>query len=817
MPQDTLNGKLPLGKIHIAAGKPILLDKDTDTDIKFDRLASEIQNRQQALLFISPYHVKGAELLLKLDYAVIAEALHHLGCKFWPTTSPSSVSPEIFAPTSISESWSIMMQFAHLITPHLKESHSFWANWLCPFELLSSSCVDKPDSVTRLVNSFVEMFDRAEHAVNLAVQELNDIGICRLSREHVVHVAKRNQTDTIPDELLHAYASMKVINDYPPVQIDSLPPRSLDAGNEHEDLGMWGFKDSRFKVRPDANGNPTVVMSGSRYGISGKPLRKLVPFIEAETKTIVEVYKEPVAVIGLDVNRCDLSDDDIKSITSIVSRISLAPGTRTRHGIGHSQAEAYQLRQNCNVRVPDIVVWPSNESEIEILIRMAKERSWNLIPHGGGTNVSQATKCPSKSADSRPVVSVDMTELKSILYVNEEDGLAHVQAGITGRELVDQMRRRGYTIGHEPDSLEFSTLGGWIATKASGMKRSKYGNIEDIVVDIRVAAAGGPVWQGNSVHGSTAPGRQSRGPDLLSLFLGSEGCLGIITSAVIRIWPLPPVHQYDSVLFADFRTGLEFAQSVSKLGPFMPASVRLLDNAHFRLGQALREDASFLESVGAAVWHLASSTLRSMSSKTMVCATLSFEGSHDEVREQKRQIKKLVNRHGGLSLGSNVGRSGYELTYVIAYLRDFALSYNYLGDSFETFAPWSKVQEVITATKSKVIEEHKRRLLPGEVFVGCRVTQLYHDGACIYFYVCMFSGTVDDASCVFSEIENSARQEILRHGGSLSHHHGVGKIRNEFLRTMDSKAFRESVLAVKNGLDPTNTFGAGNGFFGSFM
>ena len=806
---------MPLGKIHVAAGKPILLDSDNDTDIKFDRLASEIQDRQQALIFVSPYHIQGAELLLGLDYGVIAEALHHLGCKFWPAMLPCSDLPKMFAPTSISESWSITMQFAHLVAPHLKESHSFWADWLCPFELLSSSDVGQSDSVTRLVSSFEDMFDRAEQAINLALDELNGIGICTLSREHVVRVARRNQPLTIPDELLHAYASMKVIGDKPPVQIDTLPPRSLDAGNEHEDLGLWGFKDSRFQVRPDANGNPTVVMSGNRYGISGKPLKKLIPFIEAETKTQIDIYKEPMGVTGLDVARCELPDDDIKSIKSIVSRMSLEPGVRVRHGTGHSQAEAYQLRRHGNIRVPDIVVWPSNESEIEILIRKAKERSWNLIPHGGGTNVSQATKCPSKSADSRPIVSVDMTELKHILCVNEEDGLAHVQAGITGRELVDQMRRRGYTIGHEPDSLEFSTLGGWIATKASGMKRSKYGNIEDIVVDIRVAGACGLVWQGSSVNESTTPGRQSRGPDLLSLFLGSEGCLGIIISAVIRIWPLPPVNHYDSILFADFKTGLDFAQNVSKLGPFMPASVRLLDNAHFRLGQSLREDASFLEIAGAAALHLVSSTFRSMSWKTMVCATLSFEGSHDEVREQRRQIKKLANRYGGLSLGSNVGRSGYELTYVIAYLRDFALSYNYLGDSFETFAPWSKVQQVITATKSKIIEEHDRRRLPGEVFVGCRVTQLYHDGACLYFYVCMYCGTVDDASSVFTEIENSARQEILRHGGSLSHHHGVGKVRNEFLRTMDSKAFRESLLVVKNGLDPTNTFGAGNGVFGS--
>lgn len=119
-----------------------------------------------------------------------------------------------------------------------------------------------------------------------------------------------------------------------------------------------------------------------------------------------------------------------------------------------------------------------------------------------------------------------MTDMKRILWVNEEDGVAHVQAGITGSELVEEMKHRGYTIGHEPDSLEFSTLGGWIATKASGMKRSKYGNIEDLVLDIRVAGSTGMFWKGDKNTQEAAPGRESRGPDLISIFLGSEGRLG---------------------------------------------------------------------------------------------------------------------------------------------------------------------------------------------------------------------------------------------------------------------------------------------------
>ena len=173
--------------------------------------------------------------------------------------------------------------------------------------------------------------------------------------------------------------------------------------------------------------------------------------------------------------------------------------------------------------------------------------------------------------------------------------LAHIEAGITGRALVQEMARRGYTIGHEPDSIEFSTLGGWIATKASGMKRNKYGNIEDIVKSVRIAGSGGLLWRGNRNEETVVNGRESRGMDLNSVAIGSEGSFGIVTSAVVRIWPLPECQDHDSVIFPDFEHGLRFARDVARLGPNVPSSVRLLDNEHFRLGQALQGDSSLIE------------------------------------------------------------------------------------------------------------------------------------------------------------------------------------------------------------------------------
>jgi alkyldihydroxyacetonephosphate synthase len=171
----------------------------------------------------------------------------------------------------------------------------------------------------------------------------------------------------------------------------------------------------------------------------------------------------------------------------------------------------------------------------------------------------------------------------------------------------------------------------------------------------------------------------------------------------------------------------------------------------------------------------------------------------------------LATKHGGTCVGSRIGKSGYELTFSIAYLRDFALTYNFLAESFETFAPWSKVDTIIQATKERIKREHQLRSLPGEPFVGSRVTQLYHEGACLYFYFCMNIRGVTNPSSVFAEIEHAARQEILRNGGSLSHHHGIGKLRSDFASEMDSGAYRTFMTSLKKAADPFNTFGARNG------
>jgi alkyldihydroxyacetonephosphate synthase len=381
--------------------------------------------------------------------------------------------------------------------------------------------------------------------------------------------------------------------------------------------------------------------------------------------------------------------------------------------------------------------------------------------------------------------------------------MACIQAGAIGRNIAAQLRTYGYTMGHEPDSVEFSTLGGWIATNASGMKKNKYGNIEDLVLDVTVATADGKLDRAICVP------RESIGSDLRRLLFGSEGTLGIITSAVVKIFPLPEVQAYGSVLFPTFEDGFAFVRELARESA-LPASVRLIDNAQFKFGMALKAATQGLGALKSRAEKFFVTKLKGFDPDKMVVCTLVFEGTAREVADQERTVYRLASRHGGMKAGAENGRRGYQLTFSIAYIRDFLMNYYIVAESFETSAAWSDVLPLIANVTRRLEAEYKARNLPHKVFVTARVTQMYQTGAAIYFYFGFYFKGVPHPSRVYHELENIAREEILRSGGSLSHHHGVGKIRQEFLPAVMSPAALEWKRGLKRSLDPANIFGAGN-------
>lgn len=565
----------------------------------------------------------------------------------------------------------------------------------------------------------------------------------------------------------------------------------------------WGYRDTHFVVNPDGS----VKVTGDRYAVSGYDMPGFIPFLE-------ETLDIKLDLNDIKPERADKPVPPPVVNAAFVSALAAAlPAGRTsddpRERLIHSHGqttvdEIYQVLYAHLDRVVDLIVYPETHEEAAALVALAATHGVCLVPFGGGTSVSAALKLP--PGETRMIVSVDMRRMDAIEWIDRENMRACVQAGITGKHLEERLAAEGLTCGHEPDSVELSTLGGWIATNASGMKKNRYGNIEDIVENVTMVTTEGVIE-----HLADMP-RVSMGVEPRRLAFGSEGNLGLITRAVIRVHKLPEVKEYGSYVFRDFKTGTAFLYDLMQTG-VLPASIRLVDNVQFRFGQALKARPTGQEKLMSRVQQTFLESVKGFDLRQMSAATVVMEGSAAEVEFQKAEIKRVAARHGGVSGGSHNGRRGYMLTYAIAYIRDFLTDYHIIGETYETTVPWSRVHEVIEAVEKRSIEMHREFGLPGRSYVSPRITQLYHTGVCIYFTHGFSTRGVADPDRAFAAIEHEMRETIMAHGGSISHHHGVGKLRRDFVpRTMTPAAI-EMLREMKTAADPTNVFGIANNVF----
>lgn len=577
-------------------------------------------------------------------------------------------------------------------------------------------------------------------------------------------------------------------------------PAQVSIGaDEAESWENWGFRDTSFAI----NDRETVEITGSRYELSGKELPRLLPWIRETLGIDLDASDQHKNAYPTEIPAPVESAAFSKAIGGFLTekQIDIDGENRLRHGHGHTQEEMFAIKHKKLGRVPDMVVYPENEDQVAALISAAKLHDAVLLPFGGGTNVTDALRC--RNEEKRVIVSVDMRRMNRVLWIDKENMMACIEAGAVGRHIMSQLAEYGVSMGHEPDSVEFSTLGGWIATNASGMKKNKYGNIEDIVIDITVATADGKLER------TTAAPRESVGPDMRRLIFGSEGTLGIVTSAIVKLFPLPEAQAYGSVLFPSYEDGYAFIQELAHTST-PPASVRLVDNLQFQFGLALKPASSGLKVWKSSIERFVVTKVKGFDPYKMVALTLVFEGSRNEVDRQQRDVYRIAAKHGGMKAGAENGRRGYQLTYSIAYIRDFLMNYYIIAESFETSCSWSDALMICENVKQVLRDEYTKRGLPGKPFVTSRITQVYRTGVAIYFYFGFYYKGVENPSKVYLELENIAREEILRCGGSLSHHHGIGKIREAYLPDIMSKTGLKWKQEIKHGLDPQNVFGAGN-------
>jgi alkyldihydroxyacetonephosphate synthase len=457
---------------------------------------------------------------------------------------------------------------------------------------------------------------------------------------------------------------------------------------------------------------------------------------------------------------------------------------RVLHAYGRSYSDIVRAFRGRYDHVPDLIARPRDEAEVEAVLRWALEAGAAVIPYGGGTSVVGGIEPRVDPSRFAGVVTIDMRGLDRVLEVDPVSLSARIQAGATGPGLEGQLREHGLTLRHFPQSFEFSTLGGWIATRAGGHFATLYTHIDDLVESVRAITPAG-LWASRRLPGSGAGVSPDR------LLLGSEGTLGIITEAWVRVRPRPRFRSSAGVRFPSFAAGAEAARAVVQSG-LNPAGCRLIDPTEAALTGAGDGGHALLvlgfESPARDTEPLLESALE-------VCA------EHGGACSPREPRGKPPREGGADAVGS------WRQAFLRApYLRDMFVAMGVLSETFESAVTWERFPDfhraVTAATVSAV------RASSGAGTVTCRLTHVYPDGAAPYFTVLAPARRGHEVE-QWAQIKQAASEAILRAGGTITHHHAVGRDHRPWYDRQRPDPFAVAFSAAKRALDPAGALNPG--------
>lgn len=475
---------------------------------------------------------------------------------------------------------------------------------------------------------------------------------------------------------------------------------------------------------------------------------------------------------------------------------------RVIHSYGKSFRDLWRVRQGMVDNPPDWVIYPETEEDVVAVIAAAATHGVVVVPFGAGSNI---TGCVEPSdRQGRPVVSLDMKRMDRVLAVDTASGLARIQAGALGPRMEEQLATHGFTLGHFPDSFQFSTLGGWIATRSAGMQSDKYGKIEDMVVALRVVTPSGTIVT------RTVP-RAASGIDLNHLCIGSEGTLGVITEATMRVHPHAPMQDTRGYLFRSFADGIA-AMRDCVAADCLPSMTRVNDPGKTSLSFAFRPRRKGLARFTEPLLKKLLGRIHRLDFET-VCLTLTtYEGTAEQVRRQRREVEAIYRRHGAVCLGSGPGRSFQKAKYDFPYTRDFLMDRGLIADVSETATTWSNLMPMYEAASAAVVRAMAE--MGAKPWVGCHLSHSYRTGASLYFtFACkeLPGRTLEQ----YLRAKKAIQDCFLAQGGTLSHHHAVGLEHLPWLEDEVSPAGLRAVAAIKQGVDPVGIMNPGKLVAGS--
>jgi alkyldihydroxyacetonephosphate synthase len=530
---------------------------------------------------------------------------------------------------------------------------------------------------------------------------------------------------------------------------------------------------------------------GVSFSHEDKP--DLAPFIGKHLRLdVTRVAARPVPFGDLELAEPALPDELRAALEAAVgaAHVSTEPLDRIVHARGKCLRDLVRHRSGDVGRVPDAVVRPGSEAEVEAIVRAALEADCVLIPFGGGTNISGSLEA--MEDDPRPVLSVDMGRMDRVTDIDEESGLARVQAGVFGPHLEEQLGARGWTAGHFPDSFTHSTLGGWIATRSSGMQSDKYGDIADLTRAVRVVTPAG-ILVTRPVPASAA------GPDVRQMVLGSEGRLGIITEATIDVHRVPAERLVLGYLFPDWARGLAAMRELAA-SDAAPSVTRVSDSPETRFSFATKKAPSALDRVKSRALMTFLQRRRHYDLDALCLSFIGFEGSERHVARQRRLVRKIVARHGGLCIGRGPGELYDQKKFDTPYIRDYLLDRGALADVSETSAPWSVLPKLYDDVMAAGRGAFAQLGVTG--YLMCHLSHSYHSGACLYFTFAINPSGVRAPLEEYDTVKSAIQQAFVDGGATLSHHHAVGTEHARWLEQDISAPGVAMLRALLEGVDP---------------
>lgn len=445
--------------------------------------------------------------------------------------------------------------------------------------------------------------------------------------------------------------------------------------------------------------------------------------------------------------------------------VSSDPGDLRAHAFDHSADAFISLRAGAEFRRPSCVVRPNSVQQVAEVMSWADMTRTAVVPYGGGSGV-----CGSIVGLNDAIV-VDVSRIDAIVDLDETSQLVTVQAGVLGARLAEWLEARGYTLGHEPQSVAISTVGGWIATQACGQLSARYGGIEDLIAGLEAVLPGGRV-----LRSKVAP-RTATGPDVARLLVGSEGTLGIVTEATFRVARIPQQRVDVCLSFDHMTNGFHGCRALAQ-SDLRPTVVRLYDHDDAALAWRHHDDPP-----------------------TRPVLLMSFDGTLAPERAE-RAVETCGGERADVDL---VAHWWQHRNDAVDHYRELMQGKGLLGphavvDTMEVSATWS--------VALRLYQSMKEKLSAHADFVGCHMSHVYADGACLYLTLASVAADDADAQAKNARWWDVGMRACLDAGGSISHHHGIGRVKAPWLPE-EVNGWWDVLVAVKRALDPNGIMNPG--------